>query len=160
MANKLIDPGEIYIVGQYELGTSTPTSYYKIGMAQNDSTTVGRVKDHQTGNPNRIFIEAIFPCQAVYLVERLMHQKWKDERVSQEWFEFDAADLAQAKLDPMPELLHKGRTIVCSKIPREQINKRVLHLLCQASAHKTSMALPTAIFLVDLLVLGSSRIFV
>ena len=68
-------------------------------MAQNDSTTVRRVKDHQTGNPNRIFIEAIFPCQAVYLVERLMHQKWKDERVSQEWFEFDAADLAQAKLD-------------------------------------------------------------
>jgi hypothetical protein len=99
MVNKLVDPGEIYIVGQYELGTSTPTSMYKIGMAQNDSTTIGRVKDHQTGNPNRIFIEAIFPCQAVYLVERLMHQKWESNRVSQEWFDFTAADLAQAKLD-------------------------------------------------------------
>ena len=99
MANKLVDPGEVYLVGQYELGTSTPTTLYKIGMAQNDSTTIGRVKDHQTGNPNRIFIEEIFPCEATYLVEKLMHDKWNSERVSQEWFDFDAAQLAQVKLD-------------------------------------------------------------
>ena len=41
MANKLVDAGEVYLVGQYELGTSTPTTLYKIGMAQNDSTTIG-----------------------------------------------------------------------------------------------------------------------
>ena len=28
-----------------------------------------------------------------------MHAKWNSERVSQEWFDFDAAQLAQVKLD-------------------------------------------------------------
>jgi hypothetical protein len=99
MVDKLIDPGEIYIIGQYDVGTSTPTGHYKIGMTQNDRNSFKRLKEHQTGNPNRLFLYHWAPCEASYLVEKLMHRKWNSNRVSQEWFALNSTELQQAIAD-------------------------------------------------------------
>ena len=84
--DKLVDPGEVYVVGQYEIGTSNPTDYYKIGIVQKARATAERVSEHQTGNPNRVFIAAIIPAEASYLVEQQMHRHWYGARVGKEWF--------------------------------------------------------------------------
>lgn len=94
--NKLVDPGEVYVIGQYAIGTSNPTSLYKIGIVQNDRSTESRVDEHQTGNPNRLFIAAKIPSEASYMVEQQMHKTWNSVRVGQEWFNLsNAADLAK-----------------------------------------------------------------
>lgn len=97
--NKWVDSGEIYIVGEYQIGTSIPTGQYKIGMVQNDSTSVDRLSDHQTGNPNKLFLAAVVPVEATYLVEQLMHIRWDANRISLEWFRFTTADITQAVTD-------------------------------------------------------------
>ena len=84
--DKLIDPGEVYVIGQYEIGTSNPTTYYKIGIVQNDRNTAKRVNEHQTGNPNRLFVVAIIPAEASYIVEQQMHRIWNGVRIGKEWF--------------------------------------------------------------------------
>ncbi|MEK9730832.1 MAG: GIY-YIG nuclease family protein [Candidatus Poseidoniales archaeon] len=86
MADKLLDPGEVYLIGQYEIGTSTPTDYYKIGIVQNDRDSVTRLPEHQTGNPNRLFIAEKIQCEASYMVEQAMHKKWDGVRIGKEWF--------------------------------------------------------------------------
>ena len=111
MANEKIDAGEVYLVGQYELGTSTPTTLYKIGMAQNDSTTIGRGRTTKLATPTA-FSSKRSSYEATYLVEKLMHDKWNSERVSQEWFDFDAAQLAQVKLDIVDFENQHGANIV------------------------------------------------
>jgi hypothetical protein len=98
--DKLVDPGEVYIIGEYEVGTATPTGRYKIGMVQNNRTSYDRITEHQTGNPNRLFIADYVVCEASHLVEKLMHAKWNSERISQEWFDLSATGaLAQASAD-------------------------------------------------------------
>ena len=98
--NKLVDPGEVYVIGQYELGTNNPTGFYKIGIVQNERSTYQRLPEHQTGNPNRLFIAECIPSEASYLVEQQMHRKWSSKRVSQEWFDLSApGDYAQVVAD-------------------------------------------------------------
>jgi|TARA_B100001564_G_scaffold263815_1_gene225385 hypothetical protein len=98
--NKLVDPGEVYVIGQYELGTNNPTGLYKIGIVQNERSTYHRLPEHQTGNPNRLFISECIPAEASYLVEQQMHRKWNSKRVSQEWFDLSApGDYAQVVAD-------------------------------------------------------------
>jgi|TARA_B110000211_G_C14026643_1_gene530166 hypothetical protein len=86
--NKLVDPGEVYVIGQYAIGTITPTNLYKIGIVQNERKTEDRIDEHQTGNPNRLFIAAKIPSEASLMVEQQMHRNWNSVRVGKEWFEF------------------------------------------------------------------------
>ena len=98
--DKLVDPGEVYIIGEYQVGTAIPTGRYKIGMVQNDRTSYDRITEHQTGNPNRLFIADYVVCEASHLVEKLMHAEWNSQRISQEWFDLSASGaLAQAGAD-------------------------------------------------------------
>ena len=98
--DKLVDPGEVYIIGEYQVGTATPTGRYKIGMVQNARTSYDRITEHQTGNPNRLFIADCVVCEASHLVEKLMHAEWNLQRISQEWFDLSAIGaLAQASAD-------------------------------------------------------------
>ena len=97
--NKLVDPGEVYVIGEYVPGTNTPTGQYKIGMTQNDRTTYDRMIEHQTGNPNRLFIYGFVWCEASYLVEKMMHNQWNANRIGQEWFTLTPAELVQVMAD-------------------------------------------------------------
>ena len=111
MANKWLDPGEIYIIGEYEIGTSIPTGLYKIGMVQNESTSAGRLDTHQTGNPNRLFIARVIPTEATYLVEQLIHSARETDRIALEWFRLPTpADVAQVENEiRVLEALHGPR---------------------------------------------------
>ena len=97
--HKLVDPGEVYVIGEYVPGTNTPTGQYKIGMTQNDRSTYDRMIEHQTGNPNRLFIHGFVWCQASYLVEKMMHNQWNANRIGQEWFTLTPAELVQVMAD-------------------------------------------------------------
>ena len=98
--NKLVDSGQVYIIGQYEVGTTKPTSYYKIGIVQNDRSSEARVNEHQTGNPNRLFIAKKIECEASYMVEQQMHRKWNGVRVGKEWFNLaNSNDLVTVEQD-------------------------------------------------------------
>ena len=69
--NKLVDAGEVYVIGEYNPGTSTPTGRYKIGMTQNDRSTYDRIIEHQTGNPNRLFIHGfVWPVKRRTLLKK------------------------------------------------------------------------------------------
>jgi hypothetical protein len=113
MANLWLDPGEIYIIGEYEIGTSTPTGVYKIGMVQNESTSAGRLDTHQTGNPNRLFIDRVIPTEATYLVEQLIHSARETDRIALEWFRLPTpADIAQVESEIRAlETLHGPRIV-------------------------------------------------
>lgn len=110
--HKLVDPGEVYVIGEYQPGTNTPTGRYKIGITQNSRTTYDRITEHQTGNPNRLFIYGIVPCQASYLVEKLMHNQWNANRIGQEWFNLTNAELAQVMVDIAAFEAQHGGSIV------------------------------------------------
>ena len=98
--NKLVDPGQVYIIGQYEVGTTNPTPFYKIGIVQNDRSSEARVNEHQTGNPNRLFIAKKIKCEASYMVEQQMHRKWNGVRIGKEWFNLaNPSDLATVEQD-------------------------------------------------------------
>ena len=98
--NKLGDPGQVYIIGQYEVGTTNPTPFYKIGIVQNDRSSEARVNEHQTGNPNRLFIAKKIKCESSYMVEQQMHRKWNGVRIGKEWFNLaNPSDLATVEQD-------------------------------------------------------------
>lgn len=97
--HKLVDPGEVYVIGEYQPGTNTPTGRYKIGMTQNERTTYERIIEHQTGNPNRLFIYGFVFCEASYLVEKMMHNQWNVNRIGQEWFTLTPPELVQVMAD-------------------------------------------------------------
>ena len=98
--NKLVDPGQVYVIGQYEVGTTNPTPFYKIGIVQKERTSEERVVEHQTGNPNRLFIAKKIECDASYMVEQQMHRKWNAVRIGKEWFNLaNPSDLATVEQD-------------------------------------------------------------
>ena len=98
--HKLVDPGQVYIIGQYEVGTTNPTPFYKIGIVQNERSSEARVNEHQTGNPNRLFIAKKIKCEASYMVEQQMHRKWNGVRIGKEWFNLaNPSDLATVEQD-------------------------------------------------------------
>ena len=99
MANKLVDAGEVYLVGQYELGTSTPTTPTTSVWLKMIARPLGVSMTTKLATPTAFSSNRSSSREATYLVEKLMHAKWNSERVSQEWFDFDAAQLAQVKLD-------------------------------------------------------------
>jgi hypothetical protein len=110
--HKLVDPGEVYVIGEYQPGTNTPTGRYKIGITQNNRTTYERITEHQTGNPNRLFIYGFVACEASYLVEKLMHNQWNANRIGQEWFNLTATELAQVMADIAAFEAQHGQNIV------------------------------------------------
>ena len=98
--NKLVDPGQVYVIGQYEVGTTNPTPFYKIGIVQKERSSEERVAEHQTGNPNRLFIAKKIECDASYMVEQQMHRKWNAVRIGKEWFNLaNPSDLATVEQD-------------------------------------------------------------
>ena len=98
--NKLVDPGQVYIIGQYEVGTTNPTPFYKIGIVQNNRSSEKRVDEHQTGNPNRLFIAKKIECEASYMVEQQLHRMWNGVRIGKEWFNLSKpTDLADVEKD-------------------------------------------------------------
>ena len=94
MAVSKIDPGQIYFITELDQKTKKSTGYYKIGIVRNQRNTFDRIKEHQTGNPHRLYAAEVIITDAAYMVEGMLHGKFHAQRVSQEWFHFTPTDLA------------------------------------------------------------------
>jgi hypothetical protein len=101
------NPGEVYFLGELELGGAARTPFVKIGLVRSNAknrTTEDRLTEHQTGNPRQIVELAVLKTAEADRVETLLHKSFAPWRVSGEWF-----DLQNDRLD---EVLAEGERIV------------------------------------------------
>ena len=80
--------GEIYFVR--ERTEDSFSSFVKIGLVHGVRDSLTRLKEHQTGNPRKLYIDEqqVVKTEAVDLVEAQMHKVFSPKRVSGEWFDF------------------------------------------------------------------------
>ena len=90
--------GELYVIGEIDLRTSQKTNYYKVGIVREkkERTSAERLKDHQTGNPRKLFVHDFIKCQVVEEVETVFHKLMAPKGVRGEWLELEESELAQA----------------------------------------------------------------
>lgn len=99
--------GEVYFLGEIELGSTSRTPFVKIGLVRSNAknrTTEDRLSEHQTGNPRHIVELAVLKTADADRVETLLHKIFASWRVSGEWF-----DLKKDRLD---DVLVEGERIV------------------------------------------------
>ena len=91
-------PGELYVIGEIDLRTNQKTNYYKVGIVREkkERTSAERLKDHQTGNPRKLFVHDFIKCQVVEEVETVFHKLMAPKGVRGEWLELEESELAQA----------------------------------------------------------------
>ena len=80
--------GEIYFVRETILGTNEVSPFVKIGLVADGRSSESRLKEHQTGNPRRLFNQDVVVTDSVHRVEAVMHRLYAPYRISGEWFEF------------------------------------------------------------------------
>ena len=97
-------PGEIYFVRETVLGTDELSPFVKIGLVAKERASAERLKEHQTGNPRRLFNQAVIKTDAVHRVEALMHRLFATHRVSGEWFKFETDGDLQSAISKAQEL--------------------------------------------------------
>lgn len=68
--------------------------YYKIGVTL-DSTVKHRLKTLQTGNPFPIRLIASGNSEDAYALEKTLHKKYKNIRMTGEWFALDEGQVAE-----------------------------------------------------------------
>lgn len=66
---------------------------YKIGYTRNKNTLKKRVKQLQTGNPNKIRMIDNFETEHGRKVEITLHQIYSMKRLEGEWFELESYDV-------------------------------------------------------------------
>lgn len=79
-------PGYIYFITEMPFNRRV-----KIGMSKNP---VKRLKQLQTGNPNKLFIYHLFESHDYKVLERSMHDICKDLKIIGEWFEISELELS------------------------------------------------------------------
>jgi len=73
--------------------TSEHETLYKIGFTKNRNTLKKRVKQLQTGNPNKIKMVDFFESNHGRKVETTLHQIHSTKRLEGEWFDLDKYDV-------------------------------------------------------------------
>ena len=66
----------------------------KIGRSSNVDK---RIKQIQTGNPNKIILIQKYQCKDCNTVERMIHNNYKEKRLEGEWFNFTERDINECK---------------------------------------------------------------
>jgi len=99
--------GEVYFLGELDLGGTTRTPFVKIGLVRSNAknrTTEDRLAEHQTGNPRQIVELAVLRTSEADRVETLLHKTFAPWRVSGEWFDLQN--------DRLHDVLAEGERIV------------------------------------------------
>lgn len=69
----------------YLLGDREKEGVYKIGVTRGDVQK--RIKKLQTGNSGEIFLINTYETQHPFILENMLHNKYGDKKVLNEWFE-------------------------------------------------------------------------
>ena len=64
---------------------------FKIGVTRNLKSN--RVKKLQTGNSTELFIHTVYETEWPFRLETMLHNKYNQKRVLNEWFELDIHDV-------------------------------------------------------------------
>lgn len=93
-----LTPGEIYFIGEVDVRTIEPSSYYKIGLVRekDDKRVDQRLLEHQTGNPRQLTLLRSIKTPCVSKVENHLHRSFATSQVSGEWFHLDSSGLNSA----------------------------------------------------------------
>ncbi len=70
------------------------TTYYKIGNSEN---VENRIKQLQTSNPMDIILIISYKCKRSELLEKTLHEIYKDKKIRGEWFIFNEDELNKCK---------------------------------------------------------------
>ena len=82
---KSIDKPSVYLL------CDPSNELFKIGMTRH--MTSKRVKQLQTGNGTELFIVHVYPCDYPNRLETLLHNKFADKKVLNEWYKLDIDDV-------------------------------------------------------------------
>lgn len=85
-----MNTGYVYAIIDYNDEVKMPNTV-KFGVTT-DKNISNRLKSLQTGNPHRLSIAAAIGFNGhefAQICERLIHNKFKDKRLSGEWFKYD-----------------------------------------------------------------------
>ena len=98
--------GFVYFMTERDLFGYPCGPYVKIGLVKgNDDgrSSFDRRKEHQTGNPREIIIEAEVKTHAqVSTLESLVHQRLAKNRIHGEWFNFGEDGICLLYTSPSP----------------------------------------------------------
>jgi hypothetical protein len=78
--------GTVYLVGDWE-----KENFYKIGVTRGDIDK--RIKKLQTGNGGEIYLVSKYETEHPFLMEKMLHLRFNNERVMNEWFMLDSNDV-------------------------------------------------------------------
>lgn len=70
--------------------------HFKIGMTKQKNIHK-RIAELQTGNPNEIWLHSYYETKYPYKVEQMMHNKYKNANVKNEWFDLSSKDVINFK---------------------------------------------------------------
>lgn len=110
--------GEIYFVRESLHDQKEEQSpYVKIGLIrfnEDNRDSFGRLREHQTGNPRKLFIKKtdIVETDAVDRVEAMLHRIYAHKRIQGEWFKLENENEIQAAVSKAKELAQEVSEIV------------------------------------------------
>ena len=77
--SQFLKPGKLYFLGEKDLLTGEKSKYVKIGLVNGEERdTESRIKEHQTGNPRKIFDYHTIELKGISTIETLGVIKNKD----------------------------------------------------------------------------------
>lgn len=65
--------------------------HFKIGVTRNK--TSDRIKRLQTGNSGELFVKYMYETQWPFRLETMLHKKYKNKKIMNEWFALDIHDV-------------------------------------------------------------------
>ena len=68
----------------YLLGDTEQEGIYKIGVTRGDINK--RIKKLQTGNSSEIYLVSYYETEHPFLMEKMLHNKYFNDKVLNEWF--------------------------------------------------------------------------
>jgi hypothetical protein len=114
--------GEIYFVRETVLNSDSLSPFVKIGLVADKRSSEDRLKEHQTGNPRRLFNQQVIITDSVHRVEAQMHRLYAPFRVSGEWFEFKTEIQVNAAIEKVRELAAEMAKVTPLFISAEELS--------------------------------------
>lgn len=114
--------GEIYFVRETVLNSESLSPYVKIGLVADKRSSEERLKEHQTGNPRRLFNQEVIITDSVHRVEAQMHRLYAPKRVSGEWFEFKTESEVNSAIERVRDLAAEMAKVTPLFISAEELS--------------------------------------
>lgn len=107
--------GMVYLLRDIDLLTGSVSQYLKIGKTEMGVGTPNRIKQHQTGNPRKIYNVFDIQTPGMSEMETFMQHYFSHLRISGEWFDIDDA-LLNSEVIPLMNTHFAEQTVTNAHI--------------------------------------------